>query len=319
MYTNVLEVLKQCRLINDSGKVSPWLSKIITDEVSELIVLNTSFLDYDAPLSDRIKIMQLGYEDQPTCVCGTGRIYYKSLKDFTKYCSKECSDSDPVKIEAAQKSYDLVRERSKERREATNLERYGCIHSFSNKEVRKRIKATNLERYGHENIFGSEIGKQKIKESNLEKFGVEYGTQVEENNKKRLETFQTKFGGNAPICNVDIKRKIFTTRNGYYTEEYNLQDKADYKKAVWHETRKWNVSLLEHNEKRGRIDLREDAHHLDHIIPMEYGFANQIPPEHIGHICNLQFIPALDNMVKSAKIVMEYEELLEKIRSYESL
>lgn len=319
MYTNVLEVLKQHRIINDNGKVSPWLSKIITDEVSELIVQNTSFLDYDAPLSDRIKIMQLGYEDQPKCICGTGRIYYKSLKDFTKHCSKECSDSDPVKIEAAQKSYDLVRERSKERREATNLERYGNKHFLSLPEVQRRIKATNLERYGHENIFGSEIGKQKIKESNLERYGVEYTCQREDSKAKRKTTCQEKYGGNAPVCDVDIKRKIFVSRNGYYTDDYNLQDKVEYKKAVKRETLQWDVSLLEHSEKRGRIDLKEDAHHLDHIIPMEYGFANQIPPEHIGHICNLQFIPAVENVVKSAKIVMEYEELLEKIRIYESL
>lgn len=318
MYKNILEQLNQHKLINN-GKVNPSLSKKITSELSDLIIRHTSFLDYDAPISDRIKIMQLGYEAQPKCVCGNGRIYYRSLKDFTKHCSKKCSDSDPVKIKAAQESYDLVRERSKERRKATNLERFGCESSLSSPQIRERIKITNLEKYGHENIFGSEFGKQRIKEFNLENFGVEYSTQVEKNNKKRLETFQTRFGGNAPVCDVNIKRKIFTTRNGYFAEEYNLSDKVDYKRAVTIETRKWDVSLLEHNEKRGRVDLLEDAYHLDHIIPMEYGFANKIPPEHIGHICNLRFIPAKENMLKSAKLIMKYEELLEMIQLYESL
>jgi hypothetical protein len=51
---------------------------------------------------------------------------------------------------------------------------------------------------------------------------------------------------------------------------------------------------------RGRCGI-ENAYQLDHIIPVQYGFENNIEPEIIGHKNNLQIIPWKDNLVKSNK------------------
>lgn len=46
----------------------------------------------------------------------------------------------------------------------------------------------------------------------------------------------------------------------------------------------------------------EDAYHLDHIIPVRYGFENDIPPNVIAHKDNLQMMPWRDNIVKGSKL-----------------
>ena len=48
----------------------------------------------------------------------------------------------------------------------------------------------------------------------------------------------------------------------------------------------------------------QDTYHLEHIVPISYGFMNDIPPEIIGSISNLQFIYWLENIQKGSK----YEE-----------
>ena len=53
-----------------------------------------------------------------------------------------------------------------------------------------------------------------------------------------------------------------------------------------------------HNlNKRGKFE-----HHLDHLVPIIYGFRNNIPPEAIADIINLELIPFKDNLSKSGKM-----------------
>ena len=58
-----------------------------------------------------------------------------------------------------------------------------------------------------------------------------------------------------------------------------------------------NGHLLENIEKRGRAGVK-GAYHLDHIKSMWYGFHNNISPEIIGDISNLQMLPWLENQRK---------------------
>jgi hypothetical protein len=46
-----------------------------------------------------------------------------------------------------------------------------------------------------------------------------------------------------------------------------------------------------------------DGYHLDHIIPVAYGFVNNIPPEEIAKAENLQMLPWRANMSKGKKYV----------------
>lgn len=42
---------------------------------------------------------------------------------------------------------------------------------------------------------------------------------------------------------------------------------------------------------------------LDHIIPVRYGFANNIPPDKIAQLSNLRIIPHLENCKKGQKLL----------------
>ena len=60
--------------------------------------------------------------------------------------------------------------------------------------------------------------------------------------------------------------------------------------------------LWENNEKRGLAGIA-GAYQLDHIIPIKYGFDNNVNPEIIGHINNLRIIPWKENNSKRYKLI----------------
>ena len=62
--------------------------------------------------------------------------------------------------------------------------------------------------------------------------------------------------------------------------------------------------------KVDNINLRSISYHLDHIIPIQYGFVNYIPPEIIGNYKNLNIITAKENFTKCNNITDKAKELL---------
>jgi hypothetical protein len=82
---------------------------------------------------------------------------------------------------------------------------------------------------------------------------------------------------------------------------YQNKDKKKqrYYLEVWRITNSQSLHELPNHDKRGRIDLNENAYNLDHIIPIIYGYENNILSKEIGDIKNLQFIPAMENHKKS--------------------
>lgn len=86
-------------------------------------------------------------------------------------------------------------------------------------------------------------------------------------------------------------------------------DKRLYYAMVWFFTEQQPLHILENFDKRGWKD-----HHLDHIYPISMGYTNNIPPEKIGNIKNLQFIHHEDNMSKGSTITTESKNALRRIR-----
>lgn len=92
-------------------------------------------------------------------------------------------------------------------------------------------------------------------------------------------------------------------RNGYETyEEYrtSLDAWEAYKIDVWRITNQQPLHLLENYDKRG-INGEDGAYTLDHIYSIRKGFNNNVPPDEIGTISNLQMLPWLDNIIKGWK------------------
>ena len=90
------------------------------------------------------------------------------------------------------------------------------------------------------------------------------------------------------ISYEEYKTTIFVEKTRYYNEVYK-------------ETNKQPLHLLENYDKRGHLSTKDDAYHLDHIIPISYGFENSIDPKIIGDISNLQMLPAMVNITKGNK------------------
>ena len=109
------------------------------------------------------------------------------------------------------------------------------------------------------------------------------------------------------ILNRLLKHKNFGLPNHWITrhlietkEEVSLKKVrciSGYRKKVMKLT-----ELVKHLvpgvEKRGFT-----THHIDHKIPVWYGYKTNIPPEEIAHIDNLRMLPAKDNILKGRKCV----------------
>jgi hypothetical protein len=88
-------------------------------------------------------------------------------------------------------------------------------------------------------------------------------------------------------------------------------EKRLYYLKVWYITETQPLSKLKNSEKR--CFFGKSCYHLDHIYPISLGFKNKIPPEVIGNIKNIRFIPAKENMDKGNKTDLLTEQKTKKL------
>ena len=130
---------------------------------------------------------------------------------------------------------------------------------------------------------------------------------IESFKEPRKQTNIKRYGGPVPWCREDIKLKKSATQrktneaSGKWIKEEDISDFKLYSKITRHLTEKQPIHLLENYGKRGRVD-EEGAYHLDHKIPIKYGFDNNILPHIIADISNLEMIPAIENIRKGTKL-----------------
>lgn len=112
-------------------------------------------------------------------------------------------------------------------------------------------------------------------------------------------------GTKCPSCCVtgESNGKIQSTLRKYNVDtldayETLLPAKTLYYKKVWQITELQNLSTLKFFTRRGRQQWS-----LDHIYPIAAGFRNNIPPELIGDVQNLQMLHHIENSTKSDKIL----------------
>ena len=95
-----------------------------------------------------------------------------------------------------------------------------------------------------------------------------------------------------PDCNKNPKIKT------------KRKNKAKYYRECWEETEK-NAPKLEGIEKRAF-----KQYDIDHIVPIFYGYKNNISPQLIGSLDNLRIIPNEENKEKGIKITDDSMRLL---------
>jgi len=155
----------------------------------------------------------------------------------------------------------------------------------------------------------SEETKQKMAKSQKKRWfdmtdfeRAEIGRKISEAQSGRLSW---NFGKRQSKQTIERRKKSFfdsvlSDLYDTYDDWVNsFTDKEIYYKKVRGETEKQPLHLLENYENRGRNG--DGVYHVDHIIPISYGFANGIPPEIIADINNLQMLPYAENIKKGCK------------------
>ena len=103
--------------------------------------------------------------------------------------------------------------------------------------------------------------------------------------------------------NFDLKNKKMRKTFEDSGKWVPLSEKTEYdayRHLVWYYTNQNNLKLLENFDKRALAGV-DGGYHLDHKFSISAGFAENIPPELIGSMKNLEFTPWEVNVKKQSK------------------
>jgi len=162
----------------------------------------------------------------PTCYCGNITKFNKNWKlGYKKYCSQKCSSNS---------------DETKNKRKATNIDRYGVDNVSKSDIIKEKIEKTNVERYGSKSSFQNEKVKEKWKTTINDKYGVNHYFKTEEFKEKRNKTISEKYDVEHYTQSDGYKEKVKLTNNEKYGVDYFTQS-DEYKEKV----------KLTNNEKYG--------------------------------------------------------------------
>jgi hypothetical protein len=119
----------------------------------------------------------------------------------------------------------------KEKREKTNLERYGNTCTLQSDTIKQKAEETCMRKYGVKNAFQSEEIQNKIKETNVEKYGAANPFASKEIisriRKKCLEHYGTEF----PMQTPELQEKVRQTNMEKYGVAVTSQAECVKEKA----------------------------------------------------------------------------------------
>jgi hypothetical protein len=168
---------------------------------------------------------------------------------------------------------------SKNKKEFTNLIKYGETHPNKNLKIREKIRETNLKKYGSEYTFNSEVIKDKIRETNLERHGVDNPFKSEEIKKKIKDTNLERHGVDNPFKSEEIKKKIKDTNLEKYGSEFIVTSDIFYNKIDIIREKIKKTHLDKYNLKHFSISevyrkkFTKIANDLDYIKYLNDGFS----------------------------------------------
>lgn len=164
----------------------------------------------------------------PLCpVCGKPVKFQSSTGKYSKYCSIQCTNNDPIRQEAIRKKHkdghpNSTEEVQRKRRE-TCRERYGVDHPMNLDAIKQKVENTTLERYGVRHVQQSTIVQEKTRRTNLERYGVEYTTQTQSMKDASRKTSIERYGVDHPMKVTDIKSKCFESITKTNLERYGVE------------------------------------------------------------------------------------------------
>lgn len=123
-------------------------------------------------------------------------------------------------------------------------------------------------------------------------------TQSEESNKKRSKALT------GIKRSEETKRKISKANAKWIPDDPQYEEFKKYRRKVYYWTNKNDLSQLENYDKRSKTGW-----HLDHKYSITEGFKNNIPPNILGQLKNLEMLPSKDNCSKGTKCSITLKDL----------
>lgn len=106
-------------------------------------------------------------------------------------------------------------------------------------------------------------------------------------------------------------------KNGLFVPYDKMSALQLYRAKCLKASNTYDLSALDNFYLRG-TNGTPGAYQLDHLVSISYGFKNNIDPKIIGHICNLEMVPWLDNVRKNMRCSISINELMCRISKYET-
>jgi len=234
-----------------------------------------------------------------------------------KLFQRNCPDCNDVIYYTDIGNYTKSLKHNYQCRKCYNNRIYTCPNPNNNPKCKnkrnKRAKVcVSCKHYGRKL---SEDTKLKISNGTKGENSPNFGKIYTEKEKKHLSNKLKEFRKINPVSDKTKEKMSISAKKHWQPiieqNKLKMPEKKRYYNDVRRITRQQPIHLLENYNKIGLAGI-SGAYHVDHMVSKKVGFDNNIDPNIIGNIVNLQIIPWLENVSKIEKCSISIEQLLEK-------
>jgi hypothetical protein len=233
--------------------------------------------------------------DKASINCELPKLHKEARISFMCYCGNEGEKTFKYIKENGMFCKSCMLKTKREKREKTNLEKYGNTCTLQSDTIKAKAEKTCIQKYGVSNAFQSNDIKKKIKATNLQKYGAENPYASKEIIAKIRKTCKDKYGTEFPTQNSEIQGKTKQTNLEKYGVE--VTSKADCVK----ETAKQTNLILYGHEHHILPEIMEKAKKTNlEKFGVEYSFQAESVKEKIKNTMIVRY--GVDHNMKSEKV-----------------
>jgi len=162
---------------------------------------------------------------RPCARCGQPLLVKESYVNYMKYGPRTCSECRKIVIsEGHQNRSAEAKLQAQQKREATNLERYGAANPLQRSDIKEKVHQTVKSRYGVDNLSQSAEIQERIKQHSLELYGVDHYSKDPEIRARMVQGMLDKYGVASPMQSEELRQHIQSTNLERYGHENALSN-----------------------------------------------------------------------------------------------
>lgn len=135
-----------------------------------------------------------------------------------------------------------------------------------------------------------------------------------------VEINKWKDGKRSIFCSNECKIKNHQKFKNYNSNISLITYRAlcKFKFNIFDYPEKFDLKLIEQYGLYSPINKKNNLNGIsrDHMVSVQFGFENNIPPEHLAHPANCKLMIHNENISKNRKCSITYHELLERIKNW---